>query len=324
MPKIITGHTGTAHITSDDVGALLKAIIGSNDYLLSDSSANFTATLLENNVVQLSDAEVVLQGTHIRVQATDTVTIPQGQNGMRRLDLIVCRYKKNSNGIESAEIDIVQGTPAASSPALPAVTQGDIRGGALLHEMPLFKVELDGFSVASITNVCSTITSLKAAFSAFSGNVAALYQQIQAKYNEAMSSEENLANSLNTKIENINANNLLWSGALYMTASHSITIPSVQNQTNGIVLVFSVYSSGAAQNHNFHSFFIPKGAVSRHGGCGWCFNLFEGHFSRAANKYIYISNTKIIGNDINNKSGKGECGVNYENSRFVLRYVFGV
>ena len=129
---------------------------------------------------------------------------------------------------------------------------------------------------------------------------------------------------MNTKFANINANSILWSGALYMTASHSITIPSVQNQTNGIVLVFSVYSSGAAQNRNFHSFFIPKGAVSRHGNCGWCFTLFEGLFSRAANKYIYINNTKITGNDNNNKSGTGACGVKYENSRFVLRYVFGV
>ena len=132
------------------------------------------------------------------------------------------------------------------------------------------------------------------------------------------------ADTVNTKLANINANSILWSGAYYMTAKHSFTIPSVQNQTNGIVLVFSVYADKEAQNHNFHSFFIPKAAVSKHGGSGWSFCLFGGLFSKAANKYIYINNTKITGNDNNNKSGTGACGIKYENASFVLRYVIGV
>ena len=153
MPKIITAHTGTPHITADDVGALLKAVIGNNDYLLSDTPETFTATLLDNNTLQLSDAEVVLQGTHIRIQATDKVTIEQGQNGMKRIDFIVCRYSKDDNGIESAEVAVVKGTPSAS-PSAPAVVQGDIRNGETLHEMPLFRVDIEGFTVTTIKNVC--------------------------------------------------------------------------------------------------------------------------------------------------------------------------
>lgn len=322
MPKIITGHTGTPHITADDVGALLKAIIGSNDYLLNDNSANFTATLLENNVVQLSDAEIVLQGTHIRVQATDTATIEQGQNGMKRLDLIVCRYTKTDNGIESATIDVVKGTPAASDPALPAVTQGDIRGGALLHEMPLFKVELDGFSVASITNVCSTIASLKAAFSAFSGNIADLHQKIQSNYNSAMDSIENLSYSMNTQFANIKANNLLWSGVYYMNENHTVNLAKpISEQTNGIILVFSNYSNGQEQNYDFQSFVVPKWLVNKHSGAGHQFPLFGGLVSVFATKYLYISDKTIKGHNNNVKSGSGI--VPYNNSAFVLRYVIG-
>jgi hypothetical protein len=324
MPKIITGHTGTPHITSDDVGALLKAIIGSNDYLLSDDTSTFVATQLDNNVVQMPDAEVVLQGTHIRVQQTDTVTVAQGQNGMKRFDLIVCRYTKTQEGIEGAEIDIVTGTPAASDPAVPAVTQGDIRGGALLHEMPLFKVELDGFSIVSVLRVVNTINSLKASFAAISATILGVEESMARSIKSVEDTQREFEYTVNTNIVKINANSLLWSGGFYMTANHSITIPPVQNQTNGIVLVFSVYSSGAAQDHNFHSFFIPKGAVTKLGNKGWNFHLFEGLFSKAATKYIYISNTKISGNDNNNKSGTGACGIKYENSRFVLRYVFGV
>lgn len=324
MPKIITGHTGTPHITSDDVRALLKAIIGSNDYLLSDDTSTFVATQLDNNVVQMPDAEVVLQGTHIRVQQTDTVTVAQGQNGMKRFDLIVCRYTKAQEGIEGAEIDIVTGTPAASDPAVPAVTQGDIRGGALLHEMPLFKVELDGFSIVSIASVCNTINSLKASFAAISASILSSEEKTAQSIKSINDTQVRFADMVNTKFANINANSILWSGAYYMTAAHSFTIPSVQNQTNGIVLIFSLYADKEAKDGNFHSFFIPKAAVSKHNGRGWSFCLFERLFSKAANKYIYINDTKITGNDSNNKSGTGACGIKYENSRFVLRYVIGV
>ena len=100
MPKIITAHTGVPHITSNDVGALLKAVIGDNDYLLSKSADTFKTTLLDNNTLQLSDADVVMQGTHVRIFANDKVVIEQGQSGLNRIDLVVCRYTKDENNMK--------------------------------------------------------------------------------------------------------------------------------------------------------------------------------------------------------------------------------
>lgn len=324
MPKIITAHTGTPHITADDVGALLKAAIGNNDYLLSDNPETFTATLLDNNTLQLSDAEVVLQGTHIRIQATDKVTIEQGQNGMKRIDFVVCRYSKDDNGIESAEVAVVKGTPSIS-PSAPAVVQGDIRSGETLHEMPLFRVEIEGFTVTSIKNVCDTVNSLYSALQSIaeleklSKSHSSSINTLNIAKNTLLSITEMHSNQL-TKIK---TNNVLWSGAYYMDGGQAITIPSVQSQINGIILIFSSYANGEAKNYNFRSFVIPKYLVNKQSGCGHEFIMTSGLFSSFCYKYLYISNTSIKGHESNIKIGTGESGVKYANRDFVLRYVIG-
>lgn len=325
MPKIITAHTGTPHITADDVGALLKAAIGNNDYLLSDTPETFTAKLLDNNTLQLSNAEVVLQGTHIRIQATDKVTIEQGQNGMKRIDFVVCRYSKDDNGIENAEIAVVKGTPSIS-PNAPVVTQCDIRNGATIHEMPLFKVEIEGFAITAITNVCYTLNSLHSALQSIAGlqsankthsislsNITLQLSQLSGKVFENIAS-----------INAIKANNLLWSGALYMNANHSITIPSIANQTNGIILVFSYYTNGESAEREFQCFFVPKYLISKQSGNGHRFTMVYGLLSSFCVKYLYITNTTIKGHENNNKSGTASSGVKYNNANFVLRYVIGI
>lgn len=119
---------------------------------------------------------------------------------------------------------------------------------------------------------------------------------------------------------------LLAEGAYYMSASQTVTLAEpVSKQRSGIVLVFSRYSSGVAQNYHFQTFFVPKYQISRHTGCGHTFMLTtDGTFGLFASKYLYINDTTIVGNDVNTAVGTGECGIKYTNNGFVLRYVIGV
>lgn len=119
---------------------------------------------------------------------------------------------------------------------------------------------------------------------------------------------------------------MLWSGGMYMTAGHTINLSeAVSAQPNGIVLVFCRYSSGTVQNYHFNTHFVPKAQVGAHGGCGHSFLITnDGTFSLFACKYLYIHDTYITGNDINNASATGGCGITYTNNAFVLRYVIGV
>ena len=121
-------------------------------------------------------------------------------------------------------------------------------------------------------------------------------------------------------------NKILWSGGMYMTSGHTATLSeAVSAQANGIVLVFSRYSSSTAQNYHFQTFFIPKSQVSKHPGTGHCFMLTsDGTFALMAAKYLYINDTSVAGHANNNATGTGTSGIKYTNNGYVLRYVVGV
>lgn len=118
---------------------------------------------------------------------------------------------------------------------------------------------------------------------------------------------------------------LLWSGGYYMTSGHTIALAEpVSKQKSGIVLIFSEYVEGEAQNSSFHCRFIPKMMVSQHAGSAQCIQLSTSNLAIFATKYLYISDAKIVGHDNNGLTGTGTCGITYTNNRFILRYVIGV
>lgn len=118
---------------------------------------------------------------------------------------------------------------------------------------------------------------------------------------------------------------LLWSGGYYMSASHTVNFAEkASEQPSGIVLVFSAYENGAVANWGFHSFFIPKSAITARSGCGYTFVLSTSAFSAPATKYLYISDDHISGHDANTTTGTATSGIKYANNKFVLREVWGV
>lgn len=144
--RIVTGHTGEPHITSNDQMGLHQGILGTGNYVL-NVGAKFSATLTNANTVSISDGEGVMQGVHFRVLpgTVDTVSIDNGTAGYNRIDLICARYTKNEGtGIESVQWAVVKGTPTASTPSTPAYTQGDILAGGLVADFPMFKVTITG------------------------------------------------------------------------------------------------------------------------------------------------------------------------------------
>ena len=120
------------------------------------------------------------------------------------------------------------------------------------------------------------------------------------------------------------AGTLLASPNQYMTAGHTATLSQkVSVQPHGIVLVFSRYSSGAVDDVNFNSFFVPKYLVDQKSGYGSTFIMAGSAFGSIATKYLYIHDDQITGNADNNATGTAN-GITYANNTFVLRYVIGV
>ena len=111
----------------------------------------------------------------------------------------------------------------------------------------------------------------------------------------------------------------------YMLASQKVYLEEkLSEQQNGIILVWSAYSSGVPQNWAFNFTVVPKAFISDDPGGGVSTFLIEGApLAYAANKYTYIYDEYIVGHDSNSSTGTSATAIKYTNNRFVLRWVYG-
>ena len=150
--EIVTGYRGKPHITSEKWADLNRGIIGAEEYVLGVGRM-FESELVSNNLLKIYDGCGVFQGREFSTSAgqSDEITIENGTQREKRIDLIVARYTKNEDTkIETIEPVLIKGTPSASDPAVPKYTEGNIRQGDLIADMPLYEVELNGINVVEV------------------------------------------------------------------------------------------------------------------------------------------------------------------------------
>lgn len=177
--EIVTGLRGTPHITSADVIGFQQGIatVGSGALPVGEK---FRAELASNNELKIYDGEGVIQGVHFRVLpgTYDSITLENGSQGQKRKDLIVVKYTKNAQtGYENTEWVVKKGTSTTETPVEPTATEGDVRAGDILAEVPWYVVEYDGINVTSVTPKFSTlmnIQELTEGFSSLNSNLAGL------------------------------------------------------------------------------------------------------------------------------------------------------
>lgn len=117
-------------------------------------------------------------------------------------------------------------------------------------------------------------------------------------------------------LEDLIASPLLWSGAVYMNASQTANLSqAISAQKNGVILIWSSYTSGTANNYEWNYVFVSKRHISNHDGTGVCCTLSNTNDSsfKGVTKYVYVYDNKITGHARNQNLG----------GDFVLRYVYG-
>lgn len=166
--ELVTGHSGEGHVSSADVGRFNAGICGTGKYVLKTGS-QFAYTTVSANKVRIASGDAVNQGRHIIIpqNTTEDVDLQNGTQGKTRIDVIALRYSKTSSGgstIESASLVVIKGTEVnvGASPAVPAVTSGNIFDGAAVDDMPLYHVLITNTSISSVTKVFEVIGSLSA------------------------------------------------------------------------------------------------------------------------------------------------------------------
>lgn len=160
--KIMTGKTGAPHVTSQQFRQLVEGTVGQDSYILT-SGENLEPELQTNNLLKIRSGMMSHHGnlSVVEIGTYDEVTIQNGTQGMQRIDLVVNRYTKDEEtGIESSNWVVIQGTPAAESPAVPEYTEGNLQNGDLVDDCPVFEVHLNGINVTEVKKLLSVIKNI--------------------------------------------------------------------------------------------------------------------------------------------------------------------
>lgn len=301
--NIITGKTGTPHVTAQQQREIHMGLLGKDGYVL-DVGTKFDCEQRDANTLRIKDGMLIFQGCAASIDAGDyeDVTISNGTLNKSRIDLIVARYTRDTQmGTENMSLEVITGEPA-ESPTQPEIQSGTIRDNDIVADFPIYAVKLADLAITSITPLFSVATGL---------------QEL-------------------SRLLDAQKSRVLWNtdGPLISIAQDYALSENISEQHKGIVLVFSGATPEAlsdklyrVEDYHFSCHFIPKEVVATFPGKGYSFLLMGANnfnSSSTALKYLYISDNIIKQHELNTASGTGTNGIVYNNDRFCLRMVIGV
>lgn len=309
MVNIVTGYVGKPHIQAAEQGLFNAGVCG--DKVVLPTNQQFSYILNSNNSITIQSGDLVNQGRHITIpfNSSETLTIDNGKAGYNRIDTVVMRYERDSStSVESAKLLLIKGTPSTTAAIAPKVISGNIYGGAIKDDFPLYNINITDLSVTSVSQLFNVTTPLES-------------------LSKRSKEQERLLNNIS------NTNRLLYQGeGLFMHELQKITLSEkISEQPSGIILVWSVYNSSQTQNYHYCFNFIPKYVLKfpkeTDSANGVDIDLFlcaggtGGGY--AGVKCLSITDDVIYGN-AGNDDVKNIQGIECKNNTWVLRAVIGV
>lgn len=162
MINIVTGYQGKPHLEAAEQGLFNAGICGNAVVLPTNNRLAYT--LNSNNSITIQSGDLVNQGRHITIpyNSSETVTIENGKTGYNRIDTVVVRYSKNlETSVESSEVLVIKGTAVTENLTAqpPEISQGNIFGGAVQDDFPLYDIHINGLNVKQVVPRFSVIMS---------------------------------------------------------------------------------------------------------------------------------------------------------------------
>ena len=249
---LMDSYAGGPHITETQLGLAHQATFGPDDYVL-EGGRESEAQVLTNNSIRIFDAVYCIQGRRDVIPASGytDVTIDNGTQGMNRNDIIVRRYKKDEvSEEESTEYAVIKGTPSSGEAVDPSVTTGDIRSGAILHEMKLYRVKLTGLNIVEVEplfNILKNQATLQKEIAQsnkdLSDKVAELNGKINNRKNNVLIGKWGSSWSLSTTAKNIGSSKPIVDDDCYKTTTGATATVTIKQ--SGLYCV-TMYAQGAA------------------------------------------------------------------------------
>ncbi len=262
-----TGDTGRA-VSAESDGALFAGIFGSAKYVLENGS-QFKAEVQSNNIVKISDGDAVVYGRHVRIPANDSalVTINNGHSGTNRIDLIVFRYTKDSTGKETVDLAVIQGEDSTGTAAAPATIDGDILTGAMQADFPLYRVELNGLNIVSVTamfDVIGNISQLTKTNKDLSNKLGNLGQSAAiGQYGSAW--------NVGTSYQNAGSKLPAVSNDLYETVSGNDAVIKIKKPGTYLLLASSEFGTNAGVGGVVWNAIVPESGTEIARSCAYVY-----------------------------------------------------
>ena len=129
--RIITGKTGEPHVTSLDERVLNGSLLGRNTLYKLPWGDNLDISITGDLTVKVGTGIGVFQGIEFMIEDPIDLTFESLGPSIRREDLIIVEYKKDSvSGLESVEVKVKKGEETQSgNPSAPALLQQNIWDG---------------------------------------------------------------------------------------------------------------------------------------------------------------------------------------------------
>lgn len=146
--NIITGYTGTRHITPAMDAAIYRAILGGENFVCAEGNL-CAGSMPSINQFQIMDGLISMQGHAIQV-TQETLSVDTCANGYERIDLVCMRFTHDSQSlVDAAELILIKGTEVqtGNTPVPPSYNTGIIDQGATIVDMPLYQIDLAGSTV---------------------------------------------------------------------------------------------------------------------------------------------------------------------------------
>lgn len=160
--EIVSGRTGKPHVTSQQFRQLIEGTVGQESCILT-SGENLEPELASNNSLKIRSGMLAHHGniSSVKIGTYDAVNLDNGSQGMKRIDLVVCRYTRNAETeVENCNWVVIVGTPVSSNPVAPTYTVGNLQEGDLVDDCPVFEVHYDGINVTEVKKILSVVPNL--------------------------------------------------------------------------------------------------------------------------------------------------------------------
>lgn len=143
--ELVTGHAGTPHVSGEDVGALVAGLVGTGAYVLGSAPVPQMTTA---NLLSVPACDIVMQGRHVRLTGTNTVSIDNGSQVGKRSDIIYVEYSlDDSTGVELvSDLAVAKGTTGSAAVDPPLPHSGSILDAGNPVDVAICRVTLDALT----------------------------------------------------------------------------------------------------------------------------------------------------------------------------------